>query len=273
MNVVRSICVKAWAFVVRDFRIESGYKANFLMNLGESITLLVFFYFLGELITPRTAGSLGNHGYRYFPYALIGLAFARYFTLTLRMFSESIRLAQISGCLEAMLSSQTGCVSIVLMSSLYGLIAGGVQLLTILVAGLAFGVDLRSMNVVSTSLVFFVSVLIFVGFGVLSGAAVIWLKKGDPLTWLLGGFGTILGGAYFPVDVMPSWMQTVARVMPITYSLEALRETMLKGHSVFMVAKSLGVLMLMAAVMLPVSVFLFYTAVQRGRREGTLTHY
>ena len=148
MNRVRAICVKAWAFVVRDFRIESGYKANFLMNFGESLMLLVFFYFLGELITPQTSGSLGNDGYRYFPFAIIGLAFARYFSLTLRMFSESIRLAQVSGCLEAMLSSQTGCVSIVLMSALYGLIVGGVQLLTILVAALAFGVDLRSINVV-----------------------------------------------------------------------------------------------------------------------------
>jgi ABC-2 type transport system permease protein len=191
----------------------------------------------------------------------------------LRMFSDSIRLAQVSGCLEAMLSSQTGCVSIVLMSSLYGLIAGGAQLIAILVAGLAFGVDLRTINIASTMLVFIVSVLIFVAFGVLSGAAVMWLKRGDPITWLLGGFGTILGGAYFPVDVMPPWMQMVAWAMPITYSLDALRETILKGYSVSMVAKPLGVLALMAAVLLPLSVSLFYAAVQQGRREGTLTHY
>lgn len=273
MKRLRAICVKAWAFVVRDFRIESGYKANFVMNLGESLLLLVFFFFLGELITPQTSGALGNDGYRFFPFVIVGLAFARYFTLTLRMFSESIRLAQVSGCLEAMLSSQTGCVSIVLMSSLYGLIAGGVQLLTMLVAAMAFGVDLRSINVVSTALVFFVSALIFVGFGVLSGAAVMWLKKGDPLTWLLGGFGSILGGAYFPVDVMPPWMQMIAWAMPITYSLDALRATMLKGYTVSMVAQPLGVLTLMAAVMLPLSVSLFYAAVQQGRREGTLTQY
>jgi ABC-2 type transport system permease protein len=273
MNTVRSTAFKAWAFLLRDFRIESGYKAAFLMNLSESLLFLVFFYFLGELIAPQISGSLGNNGGRYFPFAIIGLAFARFFTLTLRLFSESIRLAQISGCLEAMLSSQTGCVSIVLMSSLYGLIVGSMQLLTILVAALAFGVDLRSMNVLSTALVFFVSALIFVGFGVLSGAAVVWLKKGDPLTWLLGGFGTILGGAYFPVDVMPPWMQMIASALPITYSLDALRATMLRGQSVFMVAKPLGVLTLMAAVILPLSVTLFYAAVQRGRREGTLTHY
>ncbi len=271
---MKALCRKAWAFVVRDFRIESGYKANFVMSLSESMLLLVFFYFLGQLITPQTSGSLGGHGYRYFPFAIIGLAFARYFDLTLRMFSESIRLAQVSGCLEAMLSSQTGCGSIVLMSSLYGLLAGGVQLLVILTAGgVVFGVDFSAINVPATLLVVALSILIFVAFGVLSAAAVMWLKKGDPLTWLLGGFGSIVGGAFFPVDVMPGWMQTLAVLMPITYSLDALRQTMLKGDSVSMIARPLTVLASLAVLMLPLSVAVFYAAVQKGRREGTLAHY
>ena len=194
-------------------------------------------------------------------------------SLTLRIFSESIRLAQVSGCLEAMLSSQTGCVSIGLLSSLYGLISGAVQLFIILAASLAFGMDFGGINVTATVIAFAVSLLIFVAFGVMSGAAVMWLKKGDPLSWFLGGFGTILGGAYFPVDLMPQWMQTVAAVLPTTYSLEALRQTMLKGYSVFMVARPLAILGLMAAIMLPLSVSLFYASVQRGRREGTLVHY
>ena len=64
-------------------------------------------------------------------FVVIGLALARYFQLTLKMFSDSIRQAQVT---EAMLSSQTDSLTIVLMSSLYGLISGAVQLLLILVA-------------------------------------------------------------------------------------------------------------------------------------------
>ena len=271
---MRALLGKAWAFVQRDFRIESSYKTNFFMFLGQSMVMLMFFYFLGELVTPSAGSGLGSHGYRYFPFAIIGLAFARYFDLTLRMFSESMRLAQVSGCLEAMLSSQTGCVSIVLMSSLYGLISGAVQLVILLaVGGAAFGVSFRGMNLPATGLVFLLSIMIFVAFGVLSAATIIWLKRGDPLAWLLGGLGSVLGGAYFPVDVMPKWMQAVAWAMPITYSLDALRMTMLRGQSISMVAKPLGILAGMAVVLLPLSVALFVAAVQKGRREGTLTHY
>lgn len=265
---------KAGAFVVRDFRIESGYKAAFLMRVVESMMLLVLFYFLSQLITPHNSPGLNSHGYRYFSFALVGLAFARYFDLTLRMFSESIRLAQVTGCLEAMMSSQTGCLTVVLMSSLYGLISGAVQLLLILIAGVVgFAVDLTHMNLLATAVVLILSLAIFIALGVLSAATVVWLKKGDPITWILGGFGTIVAGAYFPVDVMPVWLQRIALLIPITYCLDALRLTMLKGYSIVMIAKPLVTLIAIAAIFLPASLGLFAAAIRKGRREGTLMQY
>jgi ABC-2 type transport system permease protein len=236
--------------------------------------VLVLFYFLSDLIATQRSGSMARYGDRYFPFVIIGYAFARYFDLTLRMFSESIRTAQVSGCLEAMLSSQTDCVTIVLLSSVYSLLSGAVQLLLIFAAAVfAFGLDLSSMNVTATVLVFILSILIFVAFGVLSAATILWLKKGDPITWILGSFGTILGGAYFPIDVMPGWLQKVALVIPITYSLDALRLSMLKGDSLAMIERPLTILALMAAVLLPASLMIFAGAVRKGRKEGTLIQY
>jgi ABC-2 type transport system permease protein len=265
---------KAGAFVVRDFRIESGYKTAFLMRIVDTMMHLVLFYFLSQLITPGTTPGLRGHGYSYFSFALIGLGFARYFDLTLRMFSESIRQAQVTGCFEAMMSSQTGCVAIALMSSLYGLISGGVQLLLVLVAGVVgFGLDLTHLNLPATALVLVLSLTVFVAFGVLSAAAVVWLRKGDPITWILGGFGMIVGGAYFPINTMPPWMQKIALVNPITYCLEALRMTMLQGYSVLMIGKPLATLLGIVAIFLPASLALFAAAVQKGRKEGTLMQY
>jgi ABC-2 type transport system permease protein len=160
------------------------------------------------------------------------------------------------------------------MSSLYSLISGAVQLLVILVAAVClFGVDLSRMNVAATLLVVVLSITTFVAFGVLSAAAIVWLKKGDPITWILGSFGSIIGGAYFPVDLMPVWMQKIALLIPISYSLDALRLTMLSGYSVLMVAKPLMELTAIAAVLLPTSVALFAAAVRKGRKEGTLMQY
>lgn len=244
------------------------------MGIIESIMLLVIFRFLGDLVAPRASASLTRYGAGYFAFAVVGVAFARYFDRMLRMFSESVRNAQVTGCLEAMLSSQTGGVTIILMSSLYGLIYGALQLVIILSGAVViFGVDLRRINLPATVLVLIVSAGIFVGFGVLSAAAIVWLKKGDPITWILGGFGTILGGAYFPTDVMPAWLQKISILIPITYSLDALRLTMLQGATVRSVARPLVTLLVMAVVLVPASLGIFTAAIHKGRKEGTLMQY
>jgi ABC-2 type transport system permease protein len=85
--------------------------------------------------------------------------------------------------------------------------------------------------------------------------------------------GTMLGGAYFPIEVLPVWLQKVSFLIPITYSLDALRLTMLKGYSVEMIARPLLTLGLMAGILLPVSLFIFAAMVRKGRKEGTLMQY
>jgi ABC-2 type transport system permease protein len=244
------------------------------MGLVESLMLLVVLRFIGQLVPAHASASLSKYGRGYFPFALVGVAFARFFDLMLRMFSDSIRTAQVTGCLEAMLSSQTGPITVVMMSSFYSLLTGALQLVMIFAGGaLFFGVDLRAMNVPATALVVLFSIAIFVAFGVLSASAIVWLKKGDPITWMLGGMGSILGGAYFPIDVMPGWMQKVSYVIPIRYSLDALRATMLSGANLVSVAHSIETLLVMAAILLPAAAGAFAATVRKGRKEGTLAQY
>ena len=265
---------KCFAFIRRDFQIESGYKANFVTGALDSMMILIFFYFLSRLVTTQGAQYAARYGGNYLSFAVIGIALARYIQLTLRMFSDSIRTAQMSGCLEAMLSSQTNSLTIVLLSSLYGLISGAVQPLLIFVAAaVLLGVDFSHANILSTLLILGFSILIFVAFGVLSAASILWLKKGDPLAWVLGGMGTLLSGAYFPVDVLPVFLQKVSFLIPITYSLDALRLTILKGYSVAMISGQTLILGLMAAVLLPLSLAIFAAMVRKGRIEGTLAQY
>jgi ABC-2 type transport system permease protein len=271
---MKMILRKAVAFIRRDFQIESSYKMNFVINAVDSILIVIFFYFLSRLVATGGSPYTARYGGDYLPFAVIGVAFARYFQLTLRMFSDSIRTAQLSGCLEAMLSSQTDSLTIVLMSSLYGLISGALQpLVMLIVATVIMGVDLSHANILSASLVLALSILSFVAFGILSAATILWLKKGDPLAWILGGMGTLLGGAYFPVDVLPGWLQKISFLIPITYSLDALRLTIIKGYPLEKVAGQTLTLGLITGIALPVSLIIFAAMVRKGRLEGTLTQY
>ncbi len=51
----------------------------------------------------------------------------------------------------------------------------------------------------------------FSGLGLLSATAIVLLKKGDPIELLIGSTSSLLGGAFFPVVVMPEWLQGLAK--------------------------------------------------------------
>jgi ABC-2 type transport system permease protein len=72
---------------------------------------------------------------------------------------------------------------------------------------------------------------------------------------------------------MPHWMQKLSILIPIRYSLDALRLTMLKGDSIRSIAGPAATLLAIAVILLPASIAIFAGAVQNGRKEGTLTQY
>lgn len=58
-----------------------------------------------------------------------------------------------------------------------------------------------------------------------------------------------LSGAILPVEQLPSYFQTAAKVLPLTYAIDALREIMLRGRTLADVWSDLGALALFAAVL------------------------
>jgi ABC-2 type transport system permease protein len=265
---------KAIAFIKRDYIIESSYKLAFVFELLTTFFPLVSFYFIGRLVGSQADSRLARYGGQYFPFALVGVAFSQYLLLALGTFSRTVRRTQMAGCLEATLSTQTSPQAVVILSSLYCFGTKLLHILLVFVLGwLVFRVDYGKANFLSASVVLLLTAAAFSGLGILSAALIVVLKKGDPIEWMFGAASSLLGGAVFPVEVMPRWMQCVAVIFPITYSLEAMRMAILRGYSVIMLWKPLAILAAMAAVLVPLGVWAFAAAVEKGRRDGSLMHY
>ncbi len=63
-----------------------------------------------------------------------------------------------------------------------------------------------------------------------------------------------LGGVFVPLDSMPAWLQVVARFLPLTYSVEALRMA-LSGGSWATAALDLGALAAFSAGLFLLAVY------------------
>ena len=109
--------------------------------------------------------------------------------------------------------------------------------------------------------------------GILAASFIMVLKRGDPITWAFGALSSLLGGVYYPITVMPEWMQWFSKLLPITYALEAMRLALLQGASFSTLMPDILMLGIFSVLLLPVSLFAFRYAVQQAKVDGSLTHY
>ena len=54
-------------------------------------------------------------------------------------------------------------------------------------------------------------------------------EKGTQLGFVAQGTLLVVSGVYYPVSVLPEWMQCLAKFSPATYALEGIREAILEG--------------------------------------------
>lgn len=265
---------KLAAFLVRDFFWELSYPFNFFWRWSGILFNLVTFFFLGRMVTGATAGYLSAYGGDYFPFVLVGLALAGFQSVALTSVSHAIMYGMYTGTLEAMLVTPTSLSTIVFASVLYQFASSLVSVLIYLVFGaLFFGFSLAGANLISAAVIMGLTLLAHLPLGIFSASFLLIFKRGDPVTSLVGSFSALLGGVYFPLSVLPGWLQTAALFIPFTHALEGLRQAMLNGRNLWELGTQVTVLGVFAAVLLPLSLAVFSWAVYQAKRLGTLSQF
>jgi len=264
----------ARAFLKRDWQATVSYRVSFVLSFFGMFISVAVFYFVAQLFGEAAAPFLAAYGGDYFAFVLIGIAFARYFGVGLSSFASSLRGAQTTGTLEAMLTTPTRLSTIILSSSLWSYAFTTVQVLGyLLVGGLFLGVNLKHGNYPAALVVLALTVLTFSSLGVLSASFIMVLKRGDPINWVINAVSTLLGGVYYPIEVLPDWLQVLSRLLPVSYALRAMRLALLQGAAWGAVLPDVLALLLFSAVLLPASLLAFRFAARQARTDGSLTHY
>ena len=265
---------KVFAFVKRDFQNEVSYKFSFLLQVfGIFINVSVFF-FLSKLLGAASIPQLDQYGGNFFAFVLIGIAFNYYLSVALYSITQSIREGQMTGTLEALLVTQTEIPTIIISSSIYSFLFATVRVIMFIIIGvLVYGLDLSRANYLGALIILFISIVSFSSFGILSASFVMVLKKGDPVAGIFNGISWLLGGVYYPITILPTWLRACSYFLPLTYALEGMRLALLKGASFYQLLPSILSLLGFTAVLMPISIYSFQYAIRLAKRDGSLTHY
>lgn len=264
----------AWAFFKRDALIALSYRTSMIAQLSGNLILLGIFYFIGQLIGKSDNPALAQYGGSYLPFMLIGLALADTVGVSLTTFATQIREGQLTGTLEATLMSPVRLALVLIYSSLWSYFFSALRfLLYIGVGSLLYDVSMADANLLSVMTIFLLTVLCFAGVGILWASVVMLLKRGESVLTMVGLIVIVLSGVLFPRDVLPTWMQYVAEVIPLSHALDGMRLAMLTGADLYDLSIIILKLGAFALVLLPLGIYAFNAAVDIAKRSGSLVEY
>jgi ABC-2 type transport system permease protein len=262
------------AFLRRDYLSEASYRVSFIMQFIGIFMSIGIYYFIAQLIGQTPVPELEVYGGDYFSFVLIGVAFSGYFGTGLTSFAQSLRQAQSSGTMEAMLATPINLSTMILSSSLWQYLMTTIRVLVYLLLGsLLVTEELVNANYPAALLVLVLSILVFSSLGILAASFIMVIKRGDPVTWIFSTLNGLLGGVYFPVSMFPEWLQWISALLPTTYALHAMRLALLQGAQASELWLDLLALCLFCLVLTPLSLLAFRYAVRQAKIDGSLTHY
>lgn len=259
-----------WAFLARDATMQVSYRLEFALQLATVVFYVSALYFASGFIGSNP--SIDEFG-GYLPFAAMGMAVASWFQTGFDSFAKAIHREQLHGTLEALLMAPVRLTTIVVACSAWRFLwTAVVSAVYVASAVVLYDIELMGSWLLAIGLLV-VTTLAFASLGLVSASFVMVYKRGDPVGMLLGGVSFLLGGVFYPVQVLPAWLQDVAQILPITHGLEAIRAVLLRGEGLAQVWPQLLVLCGFAGVGIPLGMVCFRRAVRRARREGSLLHF
>lgn len=265
---------KIIALIKKDFLLETSYKIAFLLNIFSVAVSVFTYFFIDTLFGHRITPQLEEFGVNYFSYVLLSMAFFSYIGVGISSFSARIRAEQLQGTLESLLITPTRISTILFGMWCWNLIFASIDVLIYAALGISiFKINFSNLNILTVIITLVLTIISFSSLGILSASFIIVFKKGNPLTWVINTLEGLLGGVYFPITIMPCFLQIAAKFLPITYAIRAIELAVYQGYSILRLKKELCILLLFSLILLPLSFTAFKFALRKARRQGSLLQY
>jgi ABC-2 type transport system permease protein len=265
---------KALAFIRRDFHTQASYRLAFVMRIAGILISVSIFYFISQTLGAAASPYLQSYDTDYFHFALLGVAFYPFISLSANAMAEAVREYTSTGTLEVLFLSPTPILAVLSWSTVWRYCwAFGEALFYLLMATVVFQAHLAWANLAAALLIVLLAILANVGFGLVNASFLLVTKRASPLVGLLALLNNLLAGIYYPVEVLPDWLQTVSQLLPATYSIGALRRVMLGSASLADVGQEVLALIGFTVVLLPIGLIALRFGVRWAKIDGSLAQY
>jgi ABC-2 type transport system permease protein len=269
MTLVLSYLDAAVTLVRRDFLVFLSYRLRFLGQIASTFFSVILFYYISRLVHVGAFVSPDD----YFAFVVVGLAIMGTLISSLSALPMRVRQELVAGTFERVLLSPFGPVAAVCAAVVFPLVLSLVEgVLTVAFAAVVFGMPIKASAAlaVPTALI---AAFSFVPSALFAASAVIVAKQAQSGVGFAVTGISLISGVFFPVALLPSWIQWTTHVQPFTPTLALLRHLIAGTPMIGTAGVALLKLFVFIAVLTPVALLLLRSAIRVGQRRGTIIEY
>jgi ABC-2 type transport system permease protein len=203
---------------------------------------------------------------------LIGAVIWAYLGIVFEILTETVAWERWEGTIEYTFMAPLPRVVHLLGMGAFAVLYGVLRTAALFaVVAVFFGLSFPDADFGAALLLLAVASVSFVGVGMVTAVLpLVSPEKGAQLGFIAQGMLLVVSGVYYPVEVMPGWMQAIATISPATYALHGIRETLLDGAGAGDVWGDLWPLVVLGVVAIPVGLAVFRAGERYAKRHGKL---
>ena len=259
-------------FAERQMYVYKRYWVWEIVWLFYNIVSVMSIGYLASGLGSLGAGSGGFDLRRAQLYLLIGALLWGYLSLVFMEAAYAIAWERWEGTIEytfmAPVRRITHLMGICLFAIGYGLAR---TIVVLFVAVAMFDIDFSHADIAGALVVLAASMAPLVGLAILTSVLpLLSPQKGEQMSFAVQGFMLLVSGVYYPLTVLPLPLQAAGAISPLTYALAGMRNSLLDGAGVQDQLPTVGLLLVMGAVLIPVGFAVFGWAERRAKSLGLL---
>lgn len=271
--MVRTLCIRGqpwYAFIERNFTLLRRYwpwELSWTIYSG-AIVLSIGFLAVGM----EQVSGVDVPEAKILVYLLTGSLLWRYLSELFWETSNVISWERWEGTLEYTMMAPISRFVQLIGTSLFAVVYSGLRLVfLLLLCAIFFRLDLSSANIAGAAAILGIATFSLIGLGLMGACLPLMSpEKGMQMTGIIEAVLLLVSGIYYPIEVLPQWLQYVSRLSPITYTLKGMRACLIDGASLGEVWPYIWPLLISGAIMIPAGLQVFSMAEKYCKRKGRL---
>ncbi len=262
---------------VKEWKIEMSYRFDFIRGFIEPVVYILPYVFYGIAIVggrfSQTLHDLTGSG-DIITYTVIGWVVMGFLNTACWAMGFALRKEQWFGTLETVFAAPVPrWVYIGGMAFHSTLHQGAMILIQIMAVHLIFRLFFKTSGLLPALFFIGLMVIALYGLGIFVASLALIFKQGWMIAEILHSLVSIATPIAYPLAVLPTFLQKVAKIFPTTYGITLARHFLLGERTIWGVAEGTFRLILLGFCWILFGLIVFNMIDRKVRREGTLAYY